>query len=175
MFFAPANVTYGLSFMDRTVAVIGIDSMPPPRAWMSQACILVSLDQILVSRNLHLKHLRQNYQLKPRFIILTMKLFWGCSLLTFISALISVAPVLLKVKTTQFVQLNHSSFLWCPVEGAPAPFIVWRKNGIIVQNSTSIRYKLDTVKENKETFSCEVQKNDQVLKKELALYVESEF
>ena len=93
----------------------------------------------------------------------------------YFSTLISVAPVLLKVKTTQFAQLNHSSFLWCPAEGAPAPFIVWRKNGIIVQNSTSIRYKLDTVKENKESFSCEVQNNDQVLKKELALYVESEF
>ena len=88
--------------------------------------------------------------------------------------LFSVAPVLLKVKTTQFVLLNRSSFLWCPAKGAPAPLIIWRKNGIIVQNSTSIRYKLGIVKENKDTFSCEVKKNDQVARK-LVLYMESKF
>ena len=86
-----------------------------------------------------------------------------------------MAPVLHKVQSTQFVLASHSSYLWCPAEGAPAPFIVWRKNGIIVQNSTSIRYKLDIVKGNKETFSCEVKNNNQVTKKELVPYMESTF
>ena len=86
-----------------------------------------------------------------------------------------MTPVLRKVQRTQFVFTNHSSYLWCPAEGAPAPFIVWRKNGIIVQNSTSIRYKLDIAKGNKETFSCEVKNNNQVTKKELVPYMESKF
>ncbi len=34
---------------------------------------------------------------------------------------------------TQFVFLNRTSKLWCPVKGAPAPYIVWRKNGVAVQ------------------------------------------
>ena len=86
-----------------------------------------------------------------------------------------MAPVLQKLETTQYALVNHSSFLWCPAEGAPAPFIVWRKNGIIVQNSTSVRYKMDIVKENEEKFSCEVKNEDQVTKEELVIYMESEF
>ena len=86
-----------------------------------------------------------------------------------------MAPVLHKVETTQFVLYNYSSSLWCPAEGAPAPFIVWRKTGVIVQNSTSVRYKLDIVKGNKETFSCEVKNKDHVTKKDLVLLMQSEF
>ena len=99
--------------------------------------------------------------------------FFGIKMMIFLFSF-SVAPVLHKVKTTQYVLQNHSSFLWCPAEGAPAPFIVWRKNGMIVQNSTSIRYKLD-VKGTEAAFSCEVKNKDQVTKKELVVYTESEF
>ncbi|KAJ7385562.1 hypothetical protein OS493_015141 [Desmophyllum pertusum] len=85
-----------------------------------------------------------------------------------------VAPALTQVKTTQFVLYNHSSFLWCPAEGAPAPVIFWRKNGIVVQNTTSVRYKLDIVKGNNVTYSCEVKNKDKLTKKEFVLYIESE-
>ena len=91
-----------------------------------------------------------------------------------ISFFFSVPPVLCKVKTPQYVLHNRSSYLWCPAEGAPAPFIIWRKNGIIVQNSTSIKYKLNILKGNKETFSCEVKNYVQVTKKKVVLYIESE-
>ena len=86
-----------------------------------------------------------------------------------------MAPVLTQVKTTQFVLFNYTSFLWCPAEGAPAPTIVWRKNGIVVQNSTSVRYNLGIVKENNSTYSCEVKTSDNLTKKELAIFIESEF
>ncbi|KAJ7385570.1 hypothetical protein OS493_015151 [Desmophyllum pertusum] len=85
---------------------------------------------------------------------------------------VTVAPVLTQVKTTQFVLYNHSSFLWCPAEGAPAPVIFWRKNGIVVQNTTSVRYKLRIVKGNNVTYSCEVKNKDQLTKKEFVLYIE---
>ncbi|KAJ7375790.1 Tolloid-like protein 2, partial [Desmophyllum pertusum] len=85
---------------------------------------------------------------------------------------VTVAPVLTQVKTIQFVLYNHSSFLWCPAEGAPAPVIFWRKNGIVVQNTTSVKYILVIVKGNNETYSCEVKNNDQLTKKELDLYIE---
>ncbi|KAJ7385625.1 hypothetical protein OS493_015213 [Desmophyllum pertusum] len=85
---------------------------------------------------------------------------------------VTVAPVLIQVKTTQFVLYNHSSFLWCPTEGAPAPVIFWRKNGNVVQNTTSVRYNLGIVKGNNVTYSCEVKNNDQLTKKELVLFIE---
>ncbi|XP_078357249.1 uncharacterized protein LOC144642133 [Oculina patagonica] len=84
----------------------------------------------------------------------------------------TVAPVLTQVKTTQVVLFNHSSYLWCPAEGAPAPTIVWRKNGIVVQNRTSVRYNMGIVKGNNNTYSCEVKNDDQLAKKELALFIE---
>ncbi|KAJ7335967.1 hypothetical protein OS493_013331 [Desmophyllum pertusum] len=87
---------------------------------------------------------------------------------------VTVPPVLIQVKTTQFLLFNHSSFLWCPAEGAPAPIIFWRKGGIVVQNSTSVRYKLGIVTGNNVTYSCEVKSNDQLKKKELVLFIESE-
>lgn len=40
-----------------------------------------------------------------------------------------VEPNLDKVAKTQLVIFNRSSFLWCSAQGAPAPFIVWKKNG----------------------------------------------
>ena len=82
-----------------------------------------------------------------------------------------VKPNLDKVAETQFVLLNHSSSLWCPAQGAPAPVIVWRKNGTVVQNSTSVQYKLNITGENNDDYSCEV--NTQ--KKRIRLVIESEF
>ena len=86
----------------------------------------------------------------------------------------SVTPNINKVITTQFVLHNQSSFLWCPAEGAPAPNIVWRKNEFVVQNSTNVRYKL-TVEGNKDSFSCEVNRQGNLTKKELAVSIESEY
>lgn len=79
------------------------------------------------------------------------------------------------METPQFVLYNHYSSLWCLAKGAPAPFVIWRKNGIIVLNSTSVRYELGIVKGNKEIFSCEVKNNDQVTKNELVPFLEGEF
>ena len=84
-----------------------------------------------------------------------------------------MAPVLAQVKTTQFALFNHTSYLWCPAKGAPAPTIVWRKKDIVVQNRTSVRYYLGIVTENNSNYSCEVKNNDEVTKKKIALFIES--
>ena len=86
-----------------------------------------------------------------------------------------VKPNLDKVVETQFVLFNHSSSLWCPAQGAPAPVIVWRKNGILVQNSTSVLYQLNITGENNDNYSCEVNTQDGFYKKRIHLVIESEF
>ena len=88
---------------------------------------------------------------------------------------VPVEPNLDKVAKTQFVLFNQTSSLWCPAQGAPAPFIVWRKNGIMVQNSTSVKYKLTITEENNNKYSCEVKTQDGFDKGEIRLVVESEF
>ena len=87
----------------------------------------------------------------------------------------SVAPTLAKVATKQFLLYNQTSFLWCLAEGAPAPIIVWRKNGVVKQNSTSVRYSMGIVKRSNDNYSCELKKNnDETIKEELVLFIESE-
>jgi len=87
-----------------------------------------------------------------------------------------VAPVLAQVETKQFVLYNQTSFLWCLAEGAPAPDIVWRKNGLVVQNSTSVRYSIGVVKRSKDNHSCEVRNSEQeTMKKKFVLSIESEW
>ena len=93
----------------------------------------------------------------------------------FIYLFLPVEPNLDKVAKTQFVLFNQTSSLWCPAQGAPAPFIVWRKNGIMVQNSTSIKYQLTITEENNDKYSCEVKKQDDLDKEEIRLVIESEF
>ena len=79
-----------------------------------------------------------------------------------------------QVSKTQTVFLNKTSNLWYPVEGAPAPYIVWRKNGVVVQNSTSIRYQLVAAEKNV-NYSCEVRRDNNVSRSEISLSIESEF
>lgn len=87
----------------------------------------------------------------------------------------SVTPVLSKVETKQVVLHNQTSFLWCLAEGAPAPVIAWRKNGLVVQNSTSVRYSMGIVKRSNDNYSCEVKKNEkETMKVEFVLTIESE-
>ena len=88
---------------------------------------------------------------------------------------VPVEPNLDKVAKTQFVIFNQTSSLWCPAQGAPAPFIVWRKNGRVVQNSTSVKYQLTITEENTDEYSCEVNGQDDVDKKEIRFVTESEF
>ena len=76
---------------------------------------------------------------------------------------------------TQFVLFNQTSSLWCPAQGAPAPFIVWRKNERVVQNSTSVKYQLTITEENNDEYSCEVNKQDDLDRKEIRFVIESEF
>ena len=77
-------------------------------------------------------------------------------------------------KTHQFVLLNHSSSLWCPAEGGPAPRIVWRKNDAVVQNSTSVRLQINVTEEEGNTnYSCEVDDHGQLKRKNISLVVES--
>ena len=75
---------------------------------------------------------------------------------------------------TQFVLFNHSSSLRCPAQGAPAPYIVWKKNGIVLQNSTSITYQLTITEENNDKYSCEVNRQDGFDKKEIIPVMERE-
>ena len=75
---------------------------------------------------------------------------------------------------TQFVLLNHFSSLWCPARGGPAPRIVWRRNGVVVQNSTSVRLYINVTEEERNTkYSCGV--GDQLKRKSISLVVESKF
>ena len=86
-----------------------------------------------------------------------------------------MASDLSHVKTSQSVLFKQLSFLWCPAEGAPAPNIVWRKNGIVVQNSTSVKYNLTLMKETKDNYSCEVTSQGNWTKKNLVLLIEREY
>ena len=79
-----------------------------------------------------------------------------------------------EVPKTQSVLLNRASSLWCPVEGAPAPYIVWRKNCVVVQNSTSIKYQLLETAENNANYSCEVRRGEKISWREISLDIESE-
>ena len=88
----------------------------------------------------------------------------------------SETPIIVQVATKQFALYNQTSFLWCLAEGAPAPIIVWRKNGLVVQNSTSVRYSMGIVKRSNDNYSCEVKKNnEETIKEEIVLFIESEF
>ena len=85
-----------------------------------------------------------------------------------------VSTNLTNVSETQFVLLNHASSLWCPAEGGPAPRIVWRKNGAVVQNSTSVRLQINVTEEERNTsYSCEVDDHGQLERKNISLVVES--
>ena len=75
---------------------------------------------------------------------------------------------------TQFILFNHSSSLWCQAQDAPAPFIVWKKNGIVLQNSTSVTYQLTITDENNDKYSCEVNRQDGFDKKYINLVMERE-
>ena len=53
---------------------------------------------------------------------------------------------------------------------------MWRKNGDIVQNSTSVRYRLTiTDKENDSNYSCEVNAHGRMDQKKISLDIESKF
>nr|XP_058955681.1 uncharacterized protein LOC131782962 isoform X10 [Pocillopora verrucosa] len=88
-------------------------------------------------------------------------------------ALSATVPTNLRnVAKTQFV-LHQSSSLWCPAEGGPAPRIVWRKNGAVVQNSTSVRLQINVTEEERSTtYSCEVDDHGQLKRKNINLIVE---
>ena len=75
---------------------------------------------------------------------------------------------------TQYVFLNRTSKLWCPVKGAPAPYIVWRKDGVTVQNSTSITFQLKVTSENNVNYSCEVRGDGEVSRRNISLRIEGE-
>ena len=130
-----------------------------PSQWISQVCILLS---ILFCKIIPLlpTYNGQSKNYKINFIYI---FFY------------SVTPVLSKVETKQVVLHNQTSFLWCLAEGAPAPVIAWRKNGLVVQNSTSVRYSMGIVKRNNDNYSCEVKNNEkETMKKEFVISIESE-
>nr|XP_058950660.1 uncharacterized protein LOC131778277 [Pocillopora verrucosa] len=83
----------------------------------------------------------------------------------------TATPTMTQVPKTQTVIFNRTSNLWCPVEGAPAPYIVWRKNGVVVQNSTSVRYQLVAAEKNV-NYSCEVRRDNNVSRSEISLNIE---
>ena len=103
----------------------------------------------------------------PTFLIL------DCFCKCYVFFPLPVQPNLDKVAKIQPVLLNHLSSLWCLAQGAPAPVIVWRKNGIVIQNSTSVKYQLTITEGN--NYSCEVKRQDGFDKKEISLVMESEF
>ena len=78
------------------------------------------------------------------------------------------------VPNPQYVFLNRTSNLWCPVKGAPAPCIVWRKDGVAVQNSTSITFQLNITSRKNVNYSCEVRRDGEVLKRNISLRIEGE-
>ena len=85
-----------------------------------------------------------------------------------------VNPMMDQAPKTQYVFLNRTSKLWCPVKGAPAPYIVWREDGVAVQNSTSITFQLKVTSENNVNYSCEVRRDGEVLRRDISLRIEGE-
>ncbi|XP_022807215.1 uncharacterized protein LOC111344265 [Stylophora pistillata] len=85
----------------------------------------------------------------------------------------TVTPTMKEVLKTQAVFLNRTSTLWCPVEGAPAPYVVWKKNGVVVQNSTSVRYQFLVAAENNANYSCEIRRNEKISRREISLTIET--
>ena len=75
---------------------------------------------------------------------------------------------------TQYVFLNRTFKLWCPAKAAPAPYILWRKDDVTVQNSTSITFQLKVTSENNVNYSCEVRKDEEVLRRDISLTIEGE-
>ena len=74
----------------------------------------------------------------------------------------------------QYVFLNRTFNMWCPVKGAPAPYIVWRKDGDPVQNSTSITFQHKITSKNNVNYSCEVRRDGEVLRRNISLIIEGE-
>ena len=74
----------------------------------------------------------------------------------------------------QYVFLNRTFNMWCPVKGAPAPYIVWRKDGDSVQNSTSITFQHKITSKNNVNYSCEVRRDGEVLTRNISLRIEGE-
>ena len=103
-----------------------------------------------------------------------MFFFVFCFFLVFHQLPNVATPTMTQVPKTQTVILNRTSHLWCPVDGAPAPYIVWRKNGVVVENSTSVRYQL-VPEEKNVNYSCEVRRDKEISKREISLNFESEF
>ena len=85
-----------------------------------------------------------------------------------------VNPTMDQAPKTQYVFLNRTSKLWCPVKGAPAPYIVWRKDGVTVQNSTSITFQLKVTSESNMNYTCEVRRDGEVLRRDINLRIEGE-
>ncbi|XP_066021355.1 uncharacterized protein [Pocillopora verrucosa] len=83
-----------------------------------------------------------------------------------------VNPTLDQAPKTHYLFLNRTSYLWCPVKGAPAPYIVWRRDGVAVQNSTSITFQLKVTSENNVNYSCEVRRDGEVLRRDISLRIE---
>ena len=107
-------------------------------------------------------------------VLYDKKMFFFCFFLVFHQLPNVATPTMTQVPKTQIVFLNRTSNLWCPVEGAPAPYIVWRKNGVVVENSTSVRYQL-VPEEKNVNYSCEVRRDKEISKREISLNIESEF
>ena len=85
-----------------------------------------------------------------------------------------VNPTMDQAPNPQYVFMNRTSNLWCPVKGAPAPYIVWRKDGVTVQKSTSITFQLKITSENNVNYTCEVRRDGEVLKRNISLKLEGE-
>ena len=83
-----------------------------------------------------------------------------------------VNPMMDQAPKTQYVFLNRTSKLWCPVKGAPAPYIVWREDGVAVQNSTSITFQLKVTSGNNVNYSCGVRRDGEVLRRSISLRIE---
>ena len=60
------------------------------------------------------------------------------------------------------------------MKGAPAPYIVWRKDGVAVQNSTSITFQLKVTSQNNVNYSCEARGDGEVLRRNISLRIEGE-
>ena len=109
---------------------------------------------------------------RPRAQFIPIRTSWLAN--NIYSCLCIVPTDLENVAKTQFVLLNYLSSLWCPAKGGPAPRIVWRKNGTVVQNSTSVRLQIYVTEEERNTnYSCEVDDHGQLKRKNISLVVES--
>ena len=75
----------------------------------------------------------------------------------FVCLLSTVAPTITNITSpNKPVCEGEQVVLTCKAEGNPQPYLVWKRNGIVLQNSTNTNYTISSVRRGDEgSYTCE--------------------